>query len=85
MKAGLTRQLPDPACSVRQVWAVAQAAGAPSGAVARLEYQRFWGSHDTGWSFQIDGTEHKLEVADPGCERRKDAFSPILQPRHEPR
>lgn len=76
---GFFKAVPDPSCSVKQVWEAALDAGAPAHAVARLEYQRAIGGQ-AAWSFEIDGTGFRIEVSDPGCRRRTDSLNVVLPP-----
>ena len=65
--------VPDPECTVEQVWAAAHAAGAPTEAIAILEYGMkhvFEAGHfvnEPRWQFSIRGTRYKYEIDDPGC------------------
>jgi FMN phosphatase YigB (HAD superfamily) len=77
--AGFSALVPDPSCSVRQVWVAARAAGAPARAVARLEYQSLLGGQ-AGWSFEIDGTGFEMKISDPGCRRRTAQLDHLLRP-----
>jgi hypothetical protein len=62
-----TTPLPEPACTTRQIWDAARAAGAPTNAVAHLTYRRSYGGDRPSWDFKIDGTSYAYTIADPEC------------------
>jgi hypothetical protein len=78
------RTVPDPKCSLQDVWKAALDAGAPEGAVAIVTYQldplsslMFLGRRDAAsfandsgaaWRFRIEGTKIDLRVEDPTCK-----------------
>jgi hypothetical protein len=63
--------IPDPHCTVAQVWSAAIAAGAPPSAVASLTYeQRFAGTtlaRAPRWHFTIRSTSFEYDVSEPDC------------------
>jgi hypothetical protein len=77
------RAVPDPNCSLQDVWKAARDAGAPDGAVAIVTYEldqvsslRLLGrpdaasfANDSGaaWRFRIEGTKIALRIEDPTC------------------
>jgi hypothetical protein len=66
--------VPDPQCTVEQVWAAAHAAGAPNEAIAVLSYgmkhvfDRSSFVNKPRWDFSIEGTRFKYEIDDPSCQ-----------------
>jgi hypothetical protein len=84
---GPGQSIPEPHCSIRDVWGAAIAAGAPSEAVAIITYR-----HDTSlamtaegkldqrkgpvWQFRIEGTTHDHDIDPANCriipQRRAD-------------
>lgn len=66
--------LADPTCTIEQVWAAARAAGAPSEAIAVMQYGSkmiFQGGvfhRETRWQFAVQGTKFEYDVVDPGCQ-----------------
>jgi hypothetical protein len=58
--------LPDPRCALRDIWKQAIARGAPTTAVARVEYYR--AQAGPAWRFDIVGTQHRFSIYGD-CER----------------
>jgi hypothetical protein len=54
---GLSHWLPDPGCSLEQVWKFAAGKGAPQDAVAQIEY--FNAKGGPAWRIEIPNTDHK--------------------------
>lgn len=76
--------VPDPKCSLADVWKAAREAGAPEGAVAVVTYKRdpilpirllgrrdaasFAKDSGAAWLFVIEGTAISLRIEDPTCK-----------------
>jgi hypothetical protein len=76
--------VPDPRCSLADVWKAAREAGAPEGAVAIVTYKRdpvsplrllgrrdassFANDSGAAWLFRIEGTKVALRIEDPSCK-----------------
>jgi hypothetical protein len=58
--------LPDPACSLRDVWARALKKGAPKKKRARIDYYR--SEAGPAWRFRIPGTRHRMALSGD-CKR----------------
>jgi hypothetical protein len=54
---GLSRWLPEPSCSLEQIWKFAADKGAPQDSVAQIEY--FYAKGGPAWRFSINNTEHE--------------------------
>jgi hypothetical protein len=52
--------LPEPRCSLSEVWAHAVRAGAPKNRMARIEYYR--SRSGPAWKFELPGTPHKYSL-----------------------
>lgn len=72
------QEVPDPKCTLEDVWKAAREAGAPEGAVAILSYKHdrpfAFGAKSAGtdsgaaWLFHIEGTEIHMRIEDPSCK-----------------
>ena len=72
------QEVPDPKCTLEDVWKAAREAGAPEGAVAILDYKHdrliAFGTKSAGtdsgaaWIFRIEGTDIHMRIEDPSCK-----------------